>query len=83
MPHRIQFVGIDPPPDSAQIAGTLVPLADAGWTVTVQRPDDRTEYLGWRVSLDKPGTHTSFRIRANASVAEWNECVQKYLSPAN
>ena len=71
------------PPDHAQIASSLVPLRDAGWTVTVAVPDDHTEDLGWRVSLDKPGTHLSFRVKMDASVAEWNECIRKYLSPSH
>ena len=82
MPLRVRFIGVDPP-DNPEIALALVPLCDAGWTVTVALPEDRTEDLGWRVSLDRPGAHLSFRIKVNASVVEWNECVRKYLSPSN
>ena len=79
MAIRVQFVGAEPPQDHAQIANALASYCSDEWTVTVRRADDGTEHLGWWVSMNKPGTHLSFRIKLNASVAEWDECVSKYL----
>ena len=54
-----------------------MPLADAGYTVTVAAPSkDLTEHLGWRVNMDQPGRHTSFRVRVGASALEWAEAVR-------
>jgi len=79
MPKRIHFEIAPLPEDHAEIAMALVPLADAGWKVTVEPPRTVTAELGWRVSLDQPGRHASFRIRVGASPAEWSASVQSAL----
>ena len=49
-------------------------LADDGFTVTVELPEEAVD-LGWRVLLDVPGRHTSFRVRTDAEPAEWAAAV--------
>ena len=56
------------------IAAALVLLADDGYTVTVEMPQEAVD-LGWRVLLDAPGRHTSFRVRTDAEPAEWAAAV--------
>jgi hypothetical protein len=55
-------------------------LADLGFTVTVRSREDGSDGLGWRVLLDKHGSHASFRIRANAKPAEWTAAVANAIN---
>jgi hypothetical protein len=61
----------------------LDPLVDAGYTVTVVVPDDAVDLLGWRVMLNAPDRHASFRIPTNADPAVWDEAVALILRRAN
>ena len=74
LPERIRFNVPIPPAQSAMIAAALVLLADDGYTVTVEMPQEAVD-LGWRVLLDAPGRHTSFRVRTDAEPAEWAAAV--------
>jgi hypothetical protein len=74
LPDRIRFNVPIPPAQSAKIAAALVLLADDGYTVTVEMPQEARD-LGWRVLLDAPGRHTSFRVRTDAEPAEWAAAV--------
>jgi hypothetical protein len=81
LPERIRFNVPIPPAHSAKIAAALVLLAD-GYTVTVERPEEAVD-LGWRVLLDAPGRHTSFRVRADAEPAEWAAAVALAIDHSN
>ncbi|HVR72292.1 MAG TPA: hypothetical protein VMT87_15730 [Vicinamibacteria bacterium] len=67
------------PADHEEITTALVSLVQAGFTVTVTSPPGLTEHLGWRVLLDRPGRHTSFRMRVGAGPAEWAAAVGSAL----
>jgi hypothetical protein len=82
MPERIRFNAPIPPPQSAQIAAALVLLADDGYTVTVELPEEAVD-LGWRVLLDAPGRHASFRVRTDAEPAEWAAAVALAINHSN
>jgi hypothetical protein len=73
--HRIRFDGLVPVEERAAIATVLVPLADAGYEVTVESPDADRGPLGWRVRLDALGQHRSFRIPAGGTLTEWAAAV--------
>jgi len=74
LPERIRFNVPIPPAQSAKIAAALVLLADDGYTVTVVMAEEAVD-LGWRVLLDAPGRHTSFRVRRDAEPSEWAAAV--------
>jgi hypothetical protein len=80
LPDRIKFNAPIPPDRQAEIALALVPLADAGFCVTVLVPGDGVE-LGFRVLLDAPGRIVSFRIGADADAAEWARRARRFLPP--
>lgn len=52
----------------------LAAVADRGFTVSVELPE-RAPELGWRVTVDGPGRHMSFRVPTNAGPAEWAKAV--------
>jgi len=54
-----------------------------GFTVRVIAPDEGTEALGWRVLVDSPGQHTSFRIRRDAAASEWVGAVDEIVRRSN
>jgi hypothetical protein len=77
MPERIRFTDSIPPAKRA-IEAALVPLADAGYAVTVVAPDEEVDkHLGWRVSLDAPGLHTSLRVPTDADPVAWAAAVAR------
>ena len=82
LPARIRFDAPIPPDRQAEIAGALIPLADAGYSVTVLVPGEEKE-LGFRVLLDSPGRIVSFRVRTEANRAEWSRHVAQFLNPSN
>jgi hypothetical protein len=67
----------------AEIAAILGPLADAGYTVTVVDPAESADSLGWRILLNAPGRHASFRIPTDASPPEWAAAVARALRQRN
>ena len=79
MPERIRFDVPIPPPQRAEIAESLVPLANAGFIVRVVKPEESADDMGWRVLLDSPGRHTSFRVRKNAEPAEWAAAAREFV----
>jgi hypothetical protein len=73
--QRIRFA-TRRPHDHEQIAASLNPLAQAGYTVKIgAAPDAET----WLVAVEKRGRNTSFRVPRNASSYEWQEAVQRVL----
>jgi len=83
LPVRIWFDAPIPPELRAEIANRLVVLADAGYRVRVSVPEQGTEHLGWRVLLDAPGRHSSFRIRGDADAAEWVAAINEVARSSN
>jgi hypothetical protein len=83
VPDRILFDAPVPPEVRIEVATRLVPLADAGYHVRVNVPEQGTEHLGWRVLLDAPGRHASFRIRTDADSAEWDAAIHELVRPSH
>jgi hypothetical protein len=83
LPERIRFNAPIPPAQRAEIAAVLVPLVDDGFTVSVVVPEAGPDRFGWRVLVDAPGRHASFRVRADATPVEWAEAVRRALYPSS
>ena len=83
LPDRIRINATIPPDKSAEIAAVLGPLADAGYTITVVDPADSADSLGWRILLNAPGRHVSFRIPTDASPAKWAAAVARAIRQSN
>ena len=83
MPDRIRINATIPPDQSAEIAAVLGPLADVGYTVTVVDPAESADSLGWRILLNAPGRHVSFRIPTDAGPAEWAAVVARAIRQSN
>lgn len=80
---RIHIDAAIPPDKSAEIASVLGPLAEAGYTVTVVDPSESADSLGWRILLNAPGRHVSFRIPTDASPAKWAAAVARAIRQSN
>lgn len=77
---RIRFATARRPRDHARICEALRPLALSGYTLTVESQPESSTDSGWRIQIQRPGLLTSFRIRLDATSAEWDEAVSRASS---